>query len=186
MNLFYPKISGKQFLSMVGVTAVGCLVAGAYGILHDQVTYTISPEYFTRLKFDQFDYAEPSNGSQREFAARIGFLATWWVGGITAWVFARVGIMREKRIPPRKEIGVGFVIVFATSMVSALCGWLWGLWRIGTGHSEGWLDWMHSLGVTEPGAFMTVAYIHNASYIGGVVGTFLGLFYLARMRMRRR
>jgi len=185
MNLLFPRISGRQLLSMLGVTAAGCLIAGLYGILHDQITYTISPEYFTRLKFDQFDYAEPANGSQREFAARIGFLATWWVGGITAWVFARVGIMREQRIPPLREVAVGFVIVFTTSLLSALCGWIWGQCRKGTGHSDGWLGWMHSLGVTESGDFMTVAYIHNASYIGGVLGTFFGLFYLAKMRKRR-
>ena len=39
---------------MLGVAAVGSVLAGVYGIFHDQVTYAISPEYFTKLKFDQF------------------------------------------------------------------------------------------------------------------------------------
>jgi hypothetical protein len=42
---------------MFGLAVMGALIAGAYGILHDQISYTISPEYFTKLKFEQFHYA---------------------------------------------------------------------------------------------------------------------------------
>lgn len=185
MNLLYPKIPGRQISIMLGMTLLGCVIAGAYGVLHDQVTYSISPEYFTRLKFDQFDYAEPANGSERVFAGRIGFLATWWVGGIVAWVFARVGIMREKRVPPFREAITGFAIVFGMSLLAAVCGFGWGIWREGTGHGGGWLGWMRSLGVENTADFMKVAYIHNSSYIGGVIGTIAGCVYMAKMRKQR-
>jgi predicted ribosomally synthesized peptide with SipW-like signal peptide len=32
---------------MLAIAFVGALVAGTYGVFHDQVTYSISPEYFT-------------------------------------------------------------------------------------------------------------------------------------------
>ncbi len=185
MNVLYPKIPRRQLLKMLGLTALGCFVAGLYGVVHDQITYTISPEYFTKLKFDQFDYAEPSNGSERIFAGRIGFLATWWVGGIVVWVFVRVGFLREQQVPPLRETSTGFGIVFAISMLAAVCGFGWGIWREGTGHGGGWLGWMRSLGVEHTADFMKVAYIHNSSYIGGVIGTFIGCLYMAWMRKCR-
>ena len=64
---------------MLGYAALGSLFAGAYGVLHDQVTYSICPEYFTRLKFSQFNFAN-FGLSPRIFVAEIGFLATCWVG----------------------------------------------------------------------------------------------------------
>ena len=30
---------------------VACLFAGIYGALHNQISYTVSPEYFTQFKF---------------------------------------------------------------------------------------------------------------------------------------
>ena len=60
---------------MIGFTLVGAILAGLYGILHDQITFRISKEYFTRNKFDQFHYARPESGSDLEFTSRIGFHA---------------------------------------------------------------------------------------------------------------
>ena len=43
---------------MLGIAALGAVLAGCYGALHDQISYTISPEYFTKVKFEQFRYAD--------------------------------------------------------------------------------------------------------------------------------
>jgi hypothetical protein len=50
--------------------AAGCLVSGAYGALHDQLSYTVSPDYFHPLKFDQFSI--PSHLHNRAGAAPVG------------------------------------------------------------------------------------------------------------------
>ena len=39
--------------------AVACVIAGLYGALHNQISYTVSPEYFHANKFHQF--AIPAN-----------------------------------------------------------------------------------------------------------------------------
>jgi hypothetical protein len=54
MNIFYPQFRLSLLPSMLGYALLGALVAGIYGIVHDQFTYSISPEYFTRLKFFSF------------------------------------------------------------------------------------------------------------------------------------
>jgi len=60
MSNFYPKIRFAWLPAMLGYAALGSLPAGFYGIVHDQVTYSISHEYFTRLEFQQFQYANLS------------------------------------------------------------------------------------------------------------------------------
>ena len=55
--------------------AVLPLIAGLYGALHDQLSFTIAPEYFTRFKYDQFGFEPAWFGGHRPTVAVIGFLA---------------------------------------------------------------------------------------------------------------
>jgi len=47
MNILYPKSPFAALPAMVGYAAAAAVLAGLYGIVHDQVTYSISSEYFT-------------------------------------------------------------------------------------------------------------------------------------------
>lgn len=152
---------------------------------HDQVTYSLGPEYFTRLKFDQFAWAATEGQGPRLFAAKIGFLATWWVGMLVAWILSRIALWREGRVPPTGELSRAFGLVFCVSLVVAFGGWLWGQWRRTMGYAEEWHSLMAPLGVERPEEFMTVAYIHNASYLGGILGTLVAAAFLAAAQRRR-
>src|SRR5512137_2235558 len=88
LKYLVPRIALTDLPSMFAVALIGALVAGGYGVLHDQVTYSIAPEYFTNLKFKQFHFANLGLGD-RVFVSAVGFLATWWVGLIAAWFLAR-------------------------------------------------------------------------------------------------
>jgi hypothetical protein len=55
------------------------LVAGLFGIIHDQISYSVSPEYFTKFKFIQFHLLDVDL-PDRARAAMVGFLASWWMG----------------------------------------------------------------------------------------------------------
>lgn len=173
-----PRVSWKDTKGILLVSLIGALCAGFYGIIHDQVTYSISAEYFTRNKFQQFAYAEPRNGSERLFAGTIGFLATWWVGALLAWVMARVAILKGWGMPSLREFSGAFAITFSVSFLVALGGLGYGFWRKTTGYAGSWIEWMDALGVVDREAFMTVGYIHNSSYLGGVLGTFVAIGYL--------
>lgn len=177
-KLVVPSIGRGELGKMLCFTLVGAGLAGFYGVLHDQITFRISDEYFTRNKFDQFHYARPGSGSELEFASRIGFLASWWVGALTAWVLARYSLFRRGTLPCWANMGKAFGVVIGTSALAAFVGWLWGQWRTRRGFSEGWIEWMSALGVQNEEAFMTVGYIHNGSYLGGILGTVLGILLL--------
>jgi hypothetical protein len=58
ITLLIPKIQPRQAWLMAKMAVAGALVSGCYGMIHDQLTYAISPEYFTHFKFDQFRAAD--------------------------------------------------------------------------------------------------------------------------------
>lgn len=143
----------------------GALIAGYFGILHDQITYTISPEYFTRMKFDQFrraDFGFPP----RLFVAEIGFLATWWVGLIAAWFLARVALPKFES--PGKKVMAALAVIVGITVLSAIAGYFAG--PVMLVNRPGWRDALDSFGVTDALAFNRVAGIHLGSYAGAFLG----------------
>jgi hypothetical protein len=166
---------------MLGYAVLGALIAGFYGVLHDQITYSISPEYFTRLKFFQFHYAD-FGLPPRVFVGEIGFLATWWVGLIAGWFLARIAVPALLRKEARAGILWGFVIILAGGFIAAVVGFLLGL-RLGPDSDlSNWQGFASSRGVVDLPNFVRVAYIHNASYLGGFIGLVVALLYLRRQR----
>lgn len=151
-----------------------CILAGIYGILHDQLTYTLSPEYYTRFKFDQFNVNPAEFGGPRMAVAAIGFLASWWTGffigaglGITALLFNN---HREMvKVLPR-----AIVVVFITAILMGPTGYLYGrfvLLKYG-------VDWYIPKELAKPDRFIQAASIHNYSYVGALLGLLLGISYL--------
>ena len=54
--------------------AVSCCIAALFGALHNQVSFTLSDEYFTKFKFFQFGLSE-FDVAPRILAAYVGILA---------------------------------------------------------------------------------------------------------------
>lgn len=172
-----PQIPSRDILAVFGWMAIGSLIAGFYGILHDQITYSIGPEYFTQFKFDQFKWADLGFGN-RVFVSCIGFLATWWVGMIVAWILSRRLLPNQSRRVAGKKILKGFLIVFVTGLIFGVGGYVYGIVRGPDGDYTSWAYVFYRLGITDEWSFMRVAYIHNAGYLGGLTGLILSYFLI--------
>lgn len=160
-----------------------CIVfAGIYGIIHDQITYCISREYFTKFKYEQFGFDPTWFGGDRQTVAVIGFLATWWTGliigiaiGLTALIFKDHRIMWKavKRTIP---------VVFCFAVGLALIGYVYGkLVLTKTG-----VDWWLPDNLIDKNAFIIVGSIHNFSYLGGLLGLCAGIYYLNKLKRMQR
>ncbi|WP_206753975.1 MULTISPECIES: hypothetical protein [unclassified Lentimonas] len=172
----YPKFPLKRLPHMLGLSVIGTLIAGAYGIVHDQITYSISHEYFTKLKFEQFDYAN-FGLPERVFVAEVGFMATWWVGFFSAWLIARLLFPAWPLKDVYRKSFKGFGIIFGSAMIGGITGFI-----LGATHSSDYSYWEPTvtyLQVTEPANFVSVALIHNAGYIGGLAGLIVCLMLMA-------
>ena len=167
---------------MLRYAAVGAFLAGIYGILHDQITYSISQEYFTRLKFSQFHYAN-FGLHPRIFVAEIGFLATWWVGLFAGWFIARITVPAFAPATRFRRTIHGFLIMFACALTASVIGYVLGILH-GADYS-GWEPLASTLGIIDLPGFVRVAYIHNASYLGGLLGLIASLLYLRKLKLKQ-
>lgn len=176
-SLLYPESRMADLRTSALVAICGAIIAGCFGILHDQITYTISPEYFTRMKFHQFRGADLGL-PPRLFVAQIGVIGTWWVGLIGGWFLGRIAVRRSS-MPLRVVLfALGFVVLVAVAF--GVSGYFWGV-----PFSEavpGWEEEIPALGVTNIEAFQRVAGIHVGSYLGALIGWILAMVRLVKMK----
>jgi hypothetical protein len=66
-----------------------------------------------------------------------------------------------------------------------MAGWLLGM-HAAQSNLANWQIARHALGVRELPNFVTVAYIHNATYLGAAIGTLLAIVDVCRARLKLR
>ena len=157
-------------------------IAGLYGALHDQLSFTVSPEYFTRFKYDQFGFDPAWFGGHRPTVAVIGFLATWWVGLLIGLFLGGTALLQPDAAHMRKAVQRGVAITFATAALCAILGLCYG-WFLLDGAPQG--SHLPS-DVVDTHAFLTVGSMHNCSYGGGVLGLILSLTDMEWRRNKRK
>lgn len=178
MNLWYPVIPRRLILPTVRIALLGAVVAGLYGAVHDQISYSISPEYFTKMKFYQFAYAD-FGWPQRVFAAEIGFLASWYVGLVAGWILARLDLAELSVASGRRHVAKAVAILLIVAALSGCVGALIGVWAT---HDDltPWQDWQTYFRLQDLRAFVIVAYLHRASYLGAVLGLLCAGVYVKK------
>ena len=174
LKYLIPRIDLADLPAMFAMAFAGAILAGVYGVLHDHITYSIGPEYYTNLKFKQFQFADFGCGD-RVFVSCIGFLATWWVGFIIGWFLSRRLIPNQLPGIAFRSVFRGVAIVFACGALAGMVGYLYGLWRGPDSDYSAWLPIAKRFQITDIWAFVRVAYIHNASYLGGLIGLIISL-----------
>lgn len=177
LEYLLPRFPLKELPVLLGFSLLGALIAGLYGVVHDQITYSIGPEYFTNFKFKQFHWADLQLGN-RTFVSCIGFLATWWVGLIGAWVLSRKLLPNQPRKAACKKIVMGFGVVLATAFLFGVGGFVFELL---TGLQADHANWNWAFAeykITDKRAFVRVAYIHNAGYLGVLVGLIVACIFV--------
>lgn len=174
LKYLIPRIDLAELPVMFAMAFAGAILAGMYGVLHDHITYSIGPEYYINLKFKQFKFADFGLGD-RVFVSCIGFLATWWVGFIIGWFLARRLIPNQLRGVALRSVFRGFAIVFVCGALAGMVGYLYGVWRGPGADYSAWLPITKRFQITDIWAFVRVAYIHNASYLGGLIGLIISL-----------
>jgi hypothetical protein len=162
------------------------LAAGAFGALHDQISYTVSPEYFTKFKFVQFELLNDAV-PERVRAAQVGFLGAWWMGVPLGFLIGAAGFIHSDVPQMRRALSLSLVVAIAFTLLFALGGLVYGLIQTGTfdlAHPEGWYV---PQGLVQPRRFISVGYMHNAAYTGGEIAVPVALaFHLFVLRNQRR
>ncbi len=182
MSFWYPQLSKREWRTSIGIALFGALLAGLYGSIHDQISFTISREYFTVIKFRQFGYAN-FGLPERLFVAEIGFLASWWVGLIAGWLLARMGLSELTMQCGWRYVARAFGIVTVVGIASGCVAVLLGM-RDAAGDLDAWEGWRERIGDEGIKGFIVVFYLHWGSYLGAILGAALALIYVRRSRRR--
>ncbi|MEM9409544.1 MAG: hypothetical protein AAGA30_00355 [Planctomycetota bacterium] len=150
-------------------------MSGTYGALHNQVTYSVSPEYFTQLKFEQFGIAEDI--PHRYGAALVGWLASWWMGLVIGGILLPAGfLIRENRDYFVCMFRAYFLVLMTTFAFGAVAYFLGYLF---TPESTDEMIF-RGIPISDSARFSRAKSIHNASYLGGLIGIFGGLASILR------
>lgn len=159
------------------------IVSGLYGILHDQVSYTVSPEYFTKFKFRQFGIAD-MNLPDRARASIVGFLATWWMGIPIGLLVGGTGFIHPGHW---RMLGISlfaFGVIIVITLLFGLCGLLYGYFEMNTVNLANYQGWLIPNDVVDLRRFLCAGYMHNASYLGGTLSIFAACIFQIAVRIK--
>ena len=156
-----------------------CLVAGLYGALHNQISYTVSRDYFYAFKFDQFDIPESERG--RIGASIVGWYASWWMGLIIGIPVLLVGLILPGWKTYLTKCLIAFAVVAGTALVVGLAALVYASLTISGASLP---DYWYPEGVVDKVAFARAGTMHNFSYLGGCIGIITGSLYLIVERLR--
>ena len=174
----------KKFLVLILIILMAPLIGGFYGILHDQLTYTISPEYYTKFKFYQFGLTGSGNEAifpnPRIAVSAVGFMATWWMGIPIGLMLGIVALMHTDSRQMLRVTMKAIMITAIVALVTGLVGLAYGRLYL----ADKGVDWWLPENLFDTKSFIAVGSMHNFSYIGGLFGLIAGLTYSIKQKRK--
>jgi len=172
----------KKFLTLMFIISLAPMFGGLYGVLHDQLTYTISPEYYTKFKFYQFGLMKIGNEAifpnPRVEVSIVGFLATWWMGLPIGLILGLVGLLHKdsKQMfrTTLKAIAITIIVAFLTGLI----GLAYGKMHL----ADTGVSWWLPENLIDKKNFISVGSMHNFSYLGGLTGLIAGIIYSIKQK----
>ncbi len=160
------------------------LIGGLYGIIHDQITYTISPEYYTKFKFYQFgliDFETEAIFSNPRFEVSIvGFMATWWFGLLIGFILGLVGLIYKDHKQMFQVTIKALLITVIVAFLTGLIGLVYGKFYL---YDTG-VNWWLPDNLIDTENFIAVGSMHNFSYLGGLFGLIVGIIYSVKQKKK--
>lgn len=180
------KFDVRKILTIFLVAITAGVMAGLYGVINDQITFSISSEYYTKFKFIQFNLANENNIDKikfpRIFVAIVGFLATWWFGLVLGFI---LGLFNFIQTSWQKLFKVSFnalLIAILVTFITGIFGLFYGFFFLSHQPRSNFEGWFVPYNLENFRNFIAVGSMHNFSYIGGILGLIVAIFYSYKKR----
>ncbi len=169
----------------IQIMLIAMVIGSIYGVLHDQFTYTICTEYYTKFKFYQFGIFHLDHPIQlkhpRMWVSLIGILSTWWFGLMLGLFIGIVDLFYNPKKSTLnlslKAIGINLFIALFTGLI----GFIYAKYFL----KETPLNWNIPHTVVDVRRFVAVGTMHNFSYIGGGIGLVVAMIYKIRQLRKK-
>lgn len=173
----------RKFVLFVIIIFSSILIASVFGIVHDQITYSIAPEYYTKFKFIQFGLVEYSSvyiDNVRLLVSVVGVMATWWMGLFIGIIYAIILMFFSYSKTLYAIFFKTIAFTFIATITLSFCGYL--NWKY---HAQYFpCDWYLPDDLIDKASFICVGHIHNYSYMGGELGIAIGIVYLLYQKQK--
>ncbi|MFK7907930.1 MAG: hypothetical protein AB8B69_22555 [Chitinophagales bacterium] len=186
----------NKLISLILILIIAPLLGGIYGIVHDQITYSISNEYYTKFKFIQFGLENWGMGenigtpkspeiilwSPRLGAAIVGFLATWWVGMIIGIVLGLIGLIHKSGKEMFQTTMKASLMTIGIALIVGIIGLIYGKLVLANNSP----NWYLPDNLINRANFIMVGSMHNFSYLGGIIGMIISIIYSIRKKKKNK
>ena len=169
------KLVAKTLIKVILTVAACSVMAGVYGIIHDQITITVSLDYFRYFK--GLEYIPVT---YRAGAAYIGWISTWWVGFFASLIMVVITLLKTRsehfvRIILLRCVKI-MCVAAGLGLIAGVFGYLFPL------ENNVWFGFLFPMqikhfydfalknNVENYTAFFSVWMIHNFGYFGGGIG----------------
>jgi hypothetical protein len=175
----------KKLLIFFLLFFIALILAGLYGAIHDQISYTVSPEYFTKFKFRQFGF-DGMPFPDRVRAGMVGFLASWWMGIPIGFLVGVMGFIHTGHWRMFKVSLWSFAIVIAFTGLFGLCGLFYGWFETRTINLAAYQGWFIPDDVVDLRRFLCAGYMHNSAYLGGTLAIIVAWIFHIVVRIKTK
>lgn len=180
------KFDVRKILTIFLVAAMASVIAGLYGVINDQITFSISSEYYTKFKFIQFNLANENNIDKikfpRIFVAIVGFLATWWFGLVLGFILGLFNLIQTSWQKLFKVSFNALLIAILVTFITGILGLFYGFFFLSHKPRSNFEEWFIPYNLENFRNFIAVGSMHNFSYIGGILGLIVAIFYSYKKR----
>jgi hypothetical protein len=152
------------------------IIASLFGVLHNQLSFSVSTAFFENFLFRNFGINEWKLDNPRIGAAIVGILGSYWVGFYLGLFYAVIFLFLKTK-NDLKNIFIAITINIGTAFLGSLTGYLVSSFLIPPAQSGIFVDF----GTTNPENYIQAAYMHTGSYYGGVAGLVLGIIFLLKV-----
>lgn len=81
------------------------------------------------------------------------------------------------------NLGRSFLVVICVALLTGLAGLALSYYQVNEQTIVQYMQWVRP-GVANPIQFVRVGFMHNASYLGGLIGLLSGIVYLVVCKLR--
>ena len=174
-----------KFFAVVLVSILSALIAGIYGIIYEHIAYTISPEYYTKFSFLQYGLLNEEGDRvihPRVFVTIIVFLSTWWLPFISGLILGLFNLIQNTWQKLFKTSFIAIMIAILITIISEVIGLIVGF-LIFAKLPKSYFIWCFiPENLQNFDNYISVGSMEVFSFIGGILGLLVGIFYSYKKR----
>ncbi|RRJ86905.1 hypothetical protein EG240_15745 [Paenimyroides tangerinum] len=148
------------------------IIACLFGAIHNQLSYSVSYEFFEHFLFGNFGTNEWNLNNKRIEASVVGILGSYWVGFILGIIYAVICLFintENKFKYILKAISINIFFALIGSIIGYIIGFIIPWENLGI-----WMEF----GTQNPQKYVQANFMHSGSYYGGIIGLIIGIIYL--------